>query len=263
MYIQLATLQESSPPPTSYPATTLGPRLGTLVPFACWLCAALVAHVVVAALPVVAVHARPNRLDGLGSVFDGKIPTSALEASVMQVEHTVAQSWFENTELMQEFCHVREDINNTLPIPAMQNAKKGDLVCQRRALRARQGGPLVVCAWAWARELHEMHAASADYVHGPLRREVSTCRGPRKRCVPGTGATLRPPRCAGPGREQPTAHLRRRVAKRSAGTDASSSAKRQKQDLSAPTDAGAEADNEDSGNEEYETPAERDACSQE
>ena len=68
---------------------------------------------------------QAQRSDGLGSIFDGKIPTSALEASVTQVEHTVAQSWFENTELMQEFCHVREDINNTLPIPAMQNAKKG------------------------------------------------------------------------------------------------------------------------------------------
>lgn len=68
---------------------------------------------------------QAQRSDGLGSVFDGKIPTSALEASSTQVEHTVAQSWFENTELMQEFCHAREDVNNTLPIPAMQNAKKG------------------------------------------------------------------------------------------------------------------------------------------
>jgi len=49
--------------PTGYPATTLGLRLGTLAPLARWLCAALVAQVVVAALHVVeAVHARPNRL---------------------------------------------------------------------------------------------------------------------------------------------------------------------------------------------------------
>jgi hypothetical protein len=68
---------------------------------------------------------QSQKTDEFGSVFDGDIPTSALEASVTQVEHTVAQSWFENTELMQEFCHVRDDINNTLPVPAMQNAKKG------------------------------------------------------------------------------------------------------------------------------------------
>jgi len=73
----------------------------------------------------------PNRTpnvqqnDGFGSIFDGKIPTSALEPSVTQVEHQVAQSWMENTELLVQFGHCREDINNTLPVPAMQNSKKG------------------------------------------------------------------------------------------------------------------------------------------
>lgn len=66
-----------------------------------------------------------QRNDGFGSIFDGKIPTSALEASVTQVEHQVAQSWMENTELLVQFAHCREDINNTLPVPAMQNSKKG------------------------------------------------------------------------------------------------------------------------------------------
>ena len=68
---------------------------------------------------------REQITDGLGSVFDGNIPGSALEPSVTNVDHTVAQSWFENTELLQEFCHVREDINNILPIPATQNRSKG------------------------------------------------------------------------------------------------------------------------------------------
>jgi hypothetical protein len=66
-----------------------------------------------------------RRTDGLGSPYDAKIPTSAQEPSVTQVDHTVAQSWTENTQLLQEFAHVTEDITNIMMIPANQNSKKG------------------------------------------------------------------------------------------------------------------------------------------
>jgi hypothetical protein len=66
-----------------------------------------------------------RRRDTLGSPFSGKIPTSAQEPSVTVVDHTTPQLWFENSELVDVFAQAREDIVNTLPIPANENSKKG------------------------------------------------------------------------------------------------------------------------------------------
>jgi hypothetical protein len=66
-----------------------------------------------------------RRGDTLGSPFSGKIPTSAQEPSVTVLDHTTPQLWFENSELVDVFAQAREDVVNTLPVPASENSKKG------------------------------------------------------------------------------------------------------------------------------------------
>lgn len=63
------------------------------------------------------VRSEQQRLqDGKGSVFSGRAPTSALEPSVTQLDHTVAQSWLP-TKLLVEMACAAEDINNTVLVP--------------------------------------------------------------------------------------------------------------------------------------------------
>ena len=66
-----------------------------------------------------------RRGDTLGSPFSGKIPTSAQEPSVTVLDHTTPQLWFENSELVDVFAQAREDVVNTLPVPASENSRKG------------------------------------------------------------------------------------------------------------------------------------------
>jgi len=67
-----------------------------------------------------------RRNDTLGSCFTGDRPTSWSQASVTAADHTVAQSWFENTELISIWSRAREDMNNILPIDVTENSKKGN-----------------------------------------------------------------------------------------------------------------------------------------
>ena len=60
-----------------------------------------------------------------GSVYDGSIPPRFSELSVVQGDHTVPKSWCKNTELLEEFCCVNEDMNNIIMVPSQQNLKKG------------------------------------------------------------------------------------------------------------------------------------------
>ena len=41
------------------------------------------------------------------------------------LDHTTPQLWFENSELVDVFAQAREDVVNTLPVPASENSRKG------------------------------------------------------------------------------------------------------------------------------------------
>lgn len=78
-----------------------------------------------------------RRSDGLGSVFSGKVPTSALEPGVTHVDHCVPQAWMSNTQLLQEFSLVAEDMSNVLVVPARENLQKS-----MKAIRFASDDPL-------------------------------------------------------------------------------------------------------------------------
>lgn len=69
---------------------------------------------------------QQRRADTLGSPFTGDRPTSWEQAAVTPIDHTVAQSYFENTELIGIFSRAREDMVNTQPVPKYENEKKGN-----------------------------------------------------------------------------------------------------------------------------------------
>jgi len=82
-----------------------------------------------------------RRNDTLGSPYSGHRPTSWKETSVTQNDHTIPQSWCTGTELVNVFSSVRQDLNNIIPIPGVENAKKSNLPIEYVTVDADEDRP--------------------------------------------------------------------------------------------------------------------------
>lgn len=82
-----------------------------------------------------------RRRDTLGSPYSGHRPTSWRDTTVVTVDHTIAQSWCGGTELVNVYSSVRNDLNNIIPVPNIENSKKSNFSIQWLPLDADEDRP--------------------------------------------------------------------------------------------------------------------------